>query len=452
MEVLTKKDIQTFVEGHFQNSVAFVELRQALPSEANFLLDNITEKAQGVFLWVSWAVKALLDGLREGDSLHDLQEILDELPSDLEELFDRIWSSINPRYKGQTSQFFQLRGSALEHITTVTFWLADDIDSLSIHLDDISPLQLTHIIQRLRRRLDSRTRGLLEISPAGHLDYMHRTVCDWAGRNWDKICAGSSEEFDPNLMLLKASVIEFGEADLWERRVSSVKEEFSRRKLRAFEYASKVRSVESNLPLLRAIMDRFQVSLARHGPVRATTAERNSRGVGFPSYDNKAHSFIGLAAQYGILLYVRAVVAEDASIMETTVSRISLLSEAVLGFPQFIDEADRHYIEKENSFRSLFNSQKRLELVTWLVARGGLPSRSSSEGQHFHESVEPMTRKRQLEAEHFADDDFIDQVNYWEAVRSVLRKEAAKPSKSLQEADTISRQLSRSLRKVLKLQ
>ncbi|KAK7948356.1 uncharacterized protein PG986_009242 [Apiospora aurea] len=252
-------------------------------------------------------------------------------------------------------------------------------------------------------------------------------------------------------MLLKASVVEFGEADLWERRVSSVKEEFSRRKLRAFEYASKVHSVEPNLPLLRAIMDRFQASLARHGHVQTTTAERSSQGVDLPSYDNKSHYFVGLAAQYGISPYVRAVVAEDASIMETSLSYISLLSEAVLGFPKFIDETDRRHIEKDNSFRSLFNSQKRLELVTWLVARRGLPSRSSVEGHHFHESVEIMTRKRQLDAELFADDDFIDQVNYWEGVRDVLRKEAAKPSRLLQEPATISRQLSRSLRKVLKL-
>ena len=70
------------------------------PNEAvkNRLLQIIPNRAEGIFLWTSLVIKNIREILPEGDSInHELDEILDELPSGLEELVQRILQSLSKR-------------------------------------------------------------------------------------------------------------------------------------------------------------------------------------------------------------------------------------------------------------------------------------------------------------------------------------------------------------------
>jgi hypothetical protein len=49
------------------------------------LIDNILEKASGVFLWVKLVVEEITIGLDDGDTGQELQERLDSLPPELED-------------------------------------------------------------------------------------------------------------------------------------------------------------------------------------------------------------------------------------------------------------------------------------------------------------------------------------------------------------------------------
>jgi hypothetical protein len=49
------------------------------------LIDNILEKASGVFLWVKLVVEEIIIGLEDGDTDQELQERLDSLPPELED-------------------------------------------------------------------------------------------------------------------------------------------------------------------------------------------------------------------------------------------------------------------------------------------------------------------------------------------------------------------------------
>lgn len=53
-------------------------------------------------------VVSLLNGLREGDEIEDVQTRLKELPPDLEDLFQYILRKLNTRYKRQKSENFQI--------------------------------------------------------------------------------------------------------------------------------------------------------------------------------------------------------------------------------------------------------------------------------------------------------------------------------------------------------
>jgi len=96
MGALTKRDISTFVSSSFDQSPAFQEMKEVYPNETQAMKDQILEKTQGVFLWVSLVLRSLLRGLREGDQLLTLQTKIDELPDDLEKLFQRSGTRSSP--------------------------------------------------------------------------------------------------------------------------------------------------------------------------------------------------------------------------------------------------------------------------------------------------------------------------------------------------------------------
>lgn len=101
LENLTKQDIRNYV---------YEELSEHIDGqpEVKTLLDEIAEKAQGVFLWVYLTIKSLLEGLDEGDSIRILRQRVEQLPSDLGDYFDLILSRVHPVYKSMTGTALQL--------------------------------------------------------------------------------------------------------------------------------------------------------------------------------------------------------------------------------------------------------------------------------------------------------------------------------------------------------
>ncbi|KAF2158874.1 hypothetical protein M409DRAFT_34136, partial [Zasmidium cellare ATCC 36951] len=107
LEELTKQDIRNYV---------FEELSEHIEDqpEVKTLLDEIAEKAQGVFLWVYLTVKSLLEGLDEGDSIRILRQRVEQLPSDLGAYFDLILSRVHHVYKSMNGTALQLSFEAAQ--------------------------------------------------------------------------------------------------------------------------------------------------------------------------------------------------------------------------------------------------------------------------------------------------------------------------------------------------
>ncbi|KAJ9137859.1 p-loop containing nucleoside triphosphate hydrolase [Pleurostoma richardsiae] len=108
LEDLTHDDIKEYVMTRFQSDAEFGRLREQEADFSDDLVDNVVGKASGVFLWVDLVVTSLLDGMRSGDRACDLQRRLDQLPGDLESLYDDIFGSIDPLYLEHAAQYFQM--------------------------------------------------------------------------------------------------------------------------------------------------------------------------------------------------------------------------------------------------------------------------------------------------------------------------------------------------------
>ncbi|RSL68627.1 hypothetical protein CEP54_002728 [Fusarium duplospermum] len=126
LEDLTFDDIKSFVKSKFEADPVFLNLGRRYPVFANQLMNNIVVKASGVFLWVDLVVASLLDGIRLGDRIEDLQRRLDDLPTELENLYEKILHSLDNFYLGHAAQYFTLVESTEAPLTILQFSFADE--------------------------------------------------------------------------------------------------------------------------------------------------------------------------------------------------------------------------------------------------------------------------------------------------------------------------------------
>jgi hypothetical protein len=85
LQYRTMGDIRHYVGQNLGRHPGFRELQLGNREYASRLMDNITAKASGVFLWVVLVVRSLLEGLAEGDRISDLQHRLNDIPEELDE-------------------------------------------------------------------------------------------------------------------------------------------------------------------------------------------------------------------------------------------------------------------------------------------------------------------------------------------------------------------------------
>jgi hypothetical protein len=110
LEDLSRPDIDLFVDGNLRGPLALSQGVQqaALTGEAELLMEEIVEKAEGVFLWVFLVVKSVLAGLDEMDTVSMLLYRVQQFPSDLEDFFRAILDRAESVYSGHTHQSLKL--------------------------------------------------------------------------------------------------------------------------------------------------------------------------------------------------------------------------------------------------------------------------------------------------------------------------------------------------------
>ncbi|KAK1773269.1 hypothetical protein QBC45DRAFT_97682 [Copromyces sp. CBS 386.78] len=320
MEKLTERDMATFVRGSFQTRPSFRDLSAALPSEAEDLIQQITRKAEGIFLWVAIVTRLVLEGLREGDLLADLKLKLEDLPSDLSDLYSSLWRGIKPQYKKDGARLLsifetfhrELKFTGPRHLTAERLWFADD---------GHRGMTREQIIANLTRRLTSRTRDLLEISVSGVVEYLHRTARDWMRTYWDLIAAEVPKDFDPHLGLVLAISSTSSDPTNWgfnRARQTFVPwfryyDKSWKMIAQCFYHASRmtVRN-EKNCKRLAEALDDLAETLALVG----SSQTRNCPlpyWAGLKRDPPHIYGMVSLAAEFGVLHYVRVKVMSGQS-------------------------------------------------------------------------------------------------------------------------------------------
>ena len=231
LEDLTREDIRTYVKQTLEISPRFVIMKQNDPRSQD-LVQEIVDKARGVFLWVVLVTRSLLNGVRNGDRISDLQRRLREFPETLEKYFSHMYFSIEATYREQTAQTFKFVLAAadgeFEQLSLILFSFLDEEDLDAAVVNPCrNPLTESEISSRqdvMRRRLIGRCKGLVEIIETENLyddgngyakklinpvvDFIHRTAHDFLATKDMQIQLSENlkPDFEADTMICKAYV------------------------------------------------------------------------------------------------------------------------------------------------------------------------------------------------------------------------------------------------------
>ncbi|CAM1502182.1 Fc.00g041660.m01.CDS01 [Cosmosporella sp. VM-42] len=402
MHLLTQDDMTTFVSRRFQGNRGYIELKHIYPQEATQLTEDVVLKANGVFLWVSLVVIDLIDLLTAGDSIAQLQETLDRLPSDLSSLYDAIWERIPTRHLLDACVMIRLSKAAYGPTPWLLMWLADECRSMQVSVNAMSLERKFHARKALKRRLATRTRGILELSQAINevVNFSHRTARDWAAQShvWERICSSCPEDFEPNLLLLKAESLlmaddgttsDYAPNQLWLAV------------MRALWYASQVPAESSPAilgTLIQTLEDFDEATLEAYRRVQQTWPEIyrikghgthwSSRQDIFGHRQGLPNTFLGLVAQFSILPYVKDKVQARRSFLYQWAPKnsIGLLENAVFGYKYYMGEN----FKPPNGLPYIPSSQ-RLATVRFLLGQG--VQQSKVHGAHGMVSIKHEVRR-----------------------------------------------------------
>ena len=174
-------------------------------------------------------VKRLLGGLRDYDTLSDLFEKLDELPGDLEALYELMLGDMSSQNRRQGSKLLQLVLKSSEThgdtpMTLLQLSFAEEEEYSTSRLPNvcgISTRELDWRCEATEGRMRSRCGGLIEVQgvPKNEISYkdkplvgfLHRTVVDFLHSRgvWDYLLSLTAKsDFDVNQALLISTLSE----------------------------------------------------------------------------------------------------------------------------------------------------------------------------------------------------------------------------------------------------
>lgn len=208
LQDLTADDIQAYIDEELMQDGLFLDMDRLENGFAREVKNALTEKASGVFLWIVLVVKRLLIGLANYDSKDILIRVIDELPSDLEKLYDHMFGRMSKEHQQEGALLLQFVRHAKDkqrcHLAASQLYVAlqSSLDGCTGDYISMKSVRYGRKHEALRvkvieGKLRSRCCGLLEVEyhalhgphRVASVEFLHRTVYDYICDStiWSKI-------------------------------------------------------------------------------------------------------------------------------------------------------------------------------------------------------------------------------------------------------------------------
>ncbi|KAI1444881.1 hypothetical protein F5Y02DRAFT_427460 [Annulohypoxylon stygium] len=196
LQYLNRPDIELHCRTMFTKDEDFKELN-TLQENCEALTKEIVDRAEGVFLWAVLVVRIILSEARRYGTGDDLMRKLDQLPRDMERLYDRIIESLSPadRIIANRILYVVLTNPFSQEVNALSLkWLVEKHGQQTTHpnttytMDDAEK-HITYV----KNHLDGWTKGLIETNSTRHYDipkslrpaltirvkFLHRTLTEY---------------------------------------------------------------------------------------------------------------------------------------------------------------------------------------------------------------------------------------------------------------------------------
>ena len=174
LQDLNRGDITAYVQDVIGNHDYMKKLLGSDPFQSRKIMDDLVHKSSGVFLWVVLASRSLLDGFEAFDRITELQHRVDELPPELDDMFQLMLSRIDRRNREQGARLLRIcyaarksRPGADAYDGMFALGLAFLSDYFDMGADPFQSKRLNEIYDicdKFDGRLRSRCGGLLEMT------------------------------------------------------------------------------------------------------------------------------------------------------------------------------------------------------------------------------------------------------------------------------------------------
>ena len=226
LQDLTRADIERYTFDKIQSLPNAQSLSLRDGEIISRIACEIVQRANGVFLWVSLAVKDQLEGLRNDDDPGTLWERLQTMPTEIVDVYVHLLEKISKFYKAETAQILRkiLQASSVDKkirfrvgpcsVLDVALSLFKELDHIISPSADVCTTDILLQCDRTRRRLFTTSSAFLEVkdfdsdsslltslhfseeqmelfrSGNATVDFLHRSAADFfekgQGREWLK--------------------------------------------------------------------------------------------------------------------------------------------------------------------------------------------------------------------------------------------------------------------------
>jgi hypothetical protein len=157
----------------------------------SLIVDNITDRAEGVFLWVALVLDELWQPLCDGKPIEDVRSLLSGLPTDLPEFYERMMENVSkedrPTLMGMLELVLCFEYESREGPKFLLFCLAVELMQRSPLATKGVSLKAADDARRraeVERRIRACSGGLLEVTQSreeSRVQFVHQTVKSFIG-------------------------------------------------------------------------------------------------------------------------------------------------------------------------------------------------------------------------------------------------------------------------------
>jgi hypothetical protein len=380
---LTYGDIERYVNDKLLGNAQMQQLCDLDPVGAPELVAEIVEKAAGVFLWVTLVVNSFLSGLTNGDSISYLRKRLEEMPSEIENLYGYMLSKIDPIYYEEARLLFSIMWLASEKAEKYSgdalcalrlSFAMENKEDLKARCEIMDKERAVGIVDLMDSRLKICCAGLLEIPSlhtqykSSHLvvpgnrpvQYIHRTARDLLAPESPQtrppwVCRSLADDIPVRMMRANVVFLQscFRKADLTETLY-----EFLNSFIESTMWLACMAEREKSYHH-EEILDTFAENVGRllDSPTGWAGNFISNEGFDTNSKRNWCNDFLSLAVVWQLDLYVDKKLAQDNTVLEAKKGR------------PYLDYALR-YMSKDGRPEDFWD----LKTITVLLEHGGNPN------------------------------------------------------------------------------